>query len=135
MCIHYRHNILVKYQICLIHLGRLHTFFIQLDGDQDFKIYRTLIQTYLVSSVHVVTNHMSMISNYTWSAIRYSIVSKTQTISSSNFENNRMGNTSGHLIQVMSKYWTLSPWLLDTHLYLFWKLFFDGEKGMLIELS
>jgi hypothetical protein len=74
---------------------------------------------------------MGMMPNYSWSVIGYSILSKTQAISSSNFENDRMGNTSGHLILVMSKYWILLPWLLDTHLYLFWKLFFGGEKGML----
>nr|CAB3451600.1 unnamed protein product [Digitaria exilis] len=50
--------------------------------------------------------------------------------SHSNFENNRMGNTYGHQIQATSKYWILSPWLLDTHLCLFWKPFFGGEKGM-----
>lgn len=41
-----------------------------------------------------------------------------------------MGNTYGHQIQATSKYWILSPWLLDTHLCLFWKPFFGGEKGM-----
>lgn len=46
-----------------------------------------------------------------------------------------MGNTSGHQIQAMSKYWILSPWLLDTHLCLFWKLFFGGGIGTLSEIS
>jgi hypothetical protein len=56
-------------------------------------------------------------------------------MSNSNSENNRMGNTSGHQIQAMSKYWILSPWLLDTHLCLFWKLFFGGGIGTLSEIS
>ena len=89
----------------------------------------------IVSSRHAVTSHMIMMSNYTRCVIRYGTVCKTQTILNSNFENNRMGNTSGHQIQAMSKYWILSPWLLDTHLYHFWKLFFGGGRGMLSELS
>ena len=78
---------------------------------------------------------MIMVSNYTRCVIRYGTVCKTQTILNSNFENNRMGNTSDHQIQAMSKYWILSPWLLDIHLYHFWKLFFGGGRGMLSELS
>uniref|UniRef100_A0A453Q804 Uncharacterized protein n=1 Tax=Aegilops tauschii subsp. strangulata TaxID=200361 RepID=A0A453Q804_AEGTS len=40
----------------------------------------------------------------------------------------RMDNTYGHLTQATSKYLIHLPWLQGTHLYLFSKLFFGGEK-------
>ena len=45
-----------------------------------------------------------------------------------------MDNTYGHLTQATSKYLIHLPWLQGTHLYLFSKLFFGGEKGTLIDI-